>query len=359
MPTNQPRVDRLLRVRARERAGTRPFVSVVAPAYNEQDTVAELCARLDATLSAQGLPYEIVFVNDGSSDATLDRLLDLAEARVPALTPPLDAPPRAAGRLRVLNLSRNFGKEAAISAGIDHARGDVLIVIDADLQHPPEVIPAFLDRWRDGYDVVYGARTSRGSDTLAKRVSAEWFYRVFNWFSRVHLPGDAGDFRLIDSRVAEVLRRLPEHNRFMKGLFAWAGFPTVAVPYTQPERQSATSRFTFWRLWNFALDGLFAFSTVPLRVWSYVGGLLALGAMIYLLQIILQVLIVGKDTPGYASLLSVVLFLGGIQLLTLGILGEYVGRLFLEVKNRPTYVIEAEHSADDVRGPANTEKTAS
>lgn len=331
MPTHQPAVDRLLRLRARDRAGSLPFVSIVVPAYNEQDTVVPLCRRLEAVLDGEGLRREIVFVNDGSADATLDRLLDLAEED---------------GRRRVVNLSRNFGKEAAISAGIDHARGDVLVIIDADLQHPPEVIPAFLERWRAGYDVVYGARTSRESETLAKRFSADWFYRIFNWFSRVRLPENAGDFRLIDRRVAEVLRGLPEKNRFMKGLFAWAGFPTVGVPYRQQERTSARSAFTFWKLWNFALDGLFAFSTVPLRVWSYVGGLLALVALIYMVQIVLQVLLVGKDTPGYASLLTVVLFLGGIQLLTLGILGEYVGRLFIEVKNRPIYVVEAEHSRD-------------
>ena len=333
-------VDRLIHLRAAERNGLRPFVSVVVPAYNEQDTVAPLCTRVEAVLEGVGLRYELLFVNDGSTDATLNRLLDLVGANP---------------RRRLLNLSRNFGKEAAISAGIDHARGDVLVVIDADLQHPPEVIPEFLRRWRDGYDVVYGARTSRQAEPLARRLSAGWFYRVFNRFSRVHLPPDAGDFRLIDRRVADVLRRLPEKNRFMKGLFAWAGFPTVGVPYVQAERQALRSTFTFWKLWNFALDGLFAFSTVPLRVWSYVGGLLALFAMVYMTQIILQVLIFGKDTPGYASLLTVVLFLGGIQLLTLGILGEYLGRLFIEVKNRPTYVVDAEQPS---ASPAPPERDA-
>jgi glycosyltransferase involved in cell wall biosynthesis len=330
MATSQPGLERLLRLRAAERAGRAPLVSVVVPAFNEQDTVVPLCRRVEAVLQAERLPYEVLFVNDGSIDATLDRLLDLAEG---------DA------RCRVVNLSRNFGKEAAITAGVDRARGEVLVIIDADLQHPPEVIPAFLERWRAGYDVVYGARVSRSSETLAKRVSADSFYRLFNWFSRVKIPENAGDFRLIDRRVAEVLRRLPEKNRFMKGLFAWAGFPAAGVPYVQEERRSERSRFTFWKLWNFALDGLFAFSTVPLRVWSYVGGVLALAAMVYMTQIILQVLLFGRDTPGYASLLTVVLFLGGIQLLTLGILGEYVGRLFVEVKNRPTYVVEGEHSA--------------
>jgi len=340
MSASAPAFDRLIRLRGAARAGRQPFVSVVVPAYNEQDTVVPLCRRVEAVLASEGVRYELVFINDGSTDATLDRLLDLVEER---------------RTRRLLNLSRNFGKEAALSAGIDHARGDVLVVIDADLQHPPEVIPAFLARWREGYDVVYGARTSRQSETLAKRFSADWFYRIFNRFSRVQLPPGAGDFRLLDRRVADVLRQLPEKNRFMKGLFAWAGFPTVGVPYVQAERQSARSTFTFWKLWNFALDGLFAFSTVPLRVWSYVGGFLALLAMVYMAQIILQVLIFGKDTPGYASLLSVVLFLGGIQLLTLGILGEYLGRLFTEVKNRPTYVVEAEHASSppEHEGPGN------
>jgi glycosyltransferase involved in cell wall biosynthesis len=338
MATTQPGIGRLLRLRAAERAGRVPFVSVVVPAYNEENTVDALCQRVEAVLQAEGLPHEVLFVNDGSSDATFDRLLDLALANP---------------RCRVINLSRNFGKEAAITAGLDHARGEVLVVIDADLQHPPEVIPAFIERWRAGYDVVYGARVSRESETLARRFSADWFYRLFNSFSRIKIPENAGDFRLLDRRVAEVLRRLPEKNRFMKGLFAWAGFPAVGVPYIQEERRSTRSTFSFWKLWNFALDGLFAFSTVPLRVWSYVGGVLALAALVYMSQIILQVLMFGKDTPGYASLLTVVLFLGGIQLLTLGILGEYVGRLFTEVKNRPTYVVEGEHSAEAKRRAEN------
>jgi len=321
--------DRLLRLRARERAGSDPLVSVVVPVYDEEDLVAVFVRRMGEVAAAGGFRCEMLFVNDGSADGTLERLLDLAAAD---------------GRIRVVNLSRNFGKEAALSAGIERARGDVVVPIDVDLQDPPELIPALLARWREGYDVAFGVRASRASDSMAKRVTAGWFYKVFNRFSKVQLPEDAGDFRLMDRRVVRVLSQLPEKNRFMKGLFAWAGFPAVGVPYARRERAAARSRFTYWKLWNFALDGLFAFSTIPLRVWSYVGAALALVAMFYMLFIVLRVLAYGIDTPGYASLLSVVLFLGGVQLVTLGILGEYLGRLFLEVKNRPVYVVEGEYS---------------
>ena len=329
MPTTEMSGDRLLRLRARERAGSDPLVSVVVPVYDEEDLVQVFVRRMGEVSAAAGFRCEMVFVNDGSADRTLDRLLDLAASDT---------------RIRIVNLSRNFGKEAAVSAGLERARGDVVVPIDVDLQDPPELIPSFLGRWREGYDVAYGVRASRASDSLAKRVTAGWFYQVFNRFSKVQLPEDAGDFRLMDRRVVRVLAQLPEKNRFMKGLFAWAGFQSVGVPYARRERAAASSRFTYWKLWNFALDGLFAFSTIPLRVWSYVGAALALVAMFYMLFIVLRVLAYGIDTPGYASLLSVVLFLGGVQLVTLGILGEYLGRLFLEVKNRPIYVIEGEYS---------------
>jgi len=329
MPTTGMSGDRLLQLRARERAGSDPLVSVVVPVYDEEDLVEIFARRMGEVSAAAGFRCEMVFVNDGSADRTLDRLLDLAAS---------DA------RIRVVNLSRNFGKEAAVSAGLDRARGDVVVPIDVDLQDPPELIPSLLGRWREGYDVAYGVRASRASDSLVKRATAGWFYQVFNRFSKVQLPEGAGDFRLMDRRVVRVLAELPEKNRFMKGLFAWAGFQSVGLPYARRERAAARSRFTYWKLWNFALDGLFAFSTIPLRVWSYVGATLALVAMFYMLFIVLRVLVFGIDTPGYASLLSVVLFLGGVQLVTLGILGEYLGRLFLEVKNRPVYVIEGEYS---------------
>jgi len=309
----------------RARRPAKPLVSLVVPVFNEEEAVDLFVETAGRELGKAGVDWEIVFVNDGSRDETFARLLDhSARDR----------------RIRVINLSRNFGKEAALTAGIDHARGDVLIPMDIDLQDPPELIGRFLEKWREGYDVVYGVRTARGSDTAAKRMSAGWFYRVFNVLSPVRIPANAGDFRLVDRRAVEILRRLPERNRFMKGLFAWVGFNAVGVPYERPARAVGNTKFNFWGLWNFALDGVVSFSTTPLRAWFYVGVVLAALSFIYALFIIGRVILFGIDTPGYASLLSAVLFMGGIQLLSLGIIGEYLGRLFLEVKGRPIYVVE-------------------
>ena len=269
--------------------------------------------------------FELVFINDGSRDNTFARLFDRG---------------RGDRRIRIVNLSRNFGKEAALTAGIDHAKGDILIPMDIDLQDPPELIQPFIARWREGYDIVYGVRTARLTDTRAKRMSAGWFYRVFNSLSPVRIPPNVGDFRLVDRRAVEVLRQLPERNRFMKGLFAWVGFNSIGVPYERPQRAAGTTKFNFWRLWNFALDGVVSFSTAPLRAWFYVGVVIAAIAVLYALFIVTRVLILGIDTPGYASLLIAVLLMGAIQLLSLGIIGEYLGRLFLEVKGRPIYVVE-------------------
>jgi glycosyltransferase involved in cell wall biosynthesis len=213
--------------------------------------------------------------------------------------------------------------------------------MDVDLQDPPELIPRFLERWRDGYDVVYGVRTCRKYDTFTKRASAAWFYRLFNRLSDLHIPENAGDFRLIDRRVADILRRLPERNRFMKGLFSWVGFRSIGVPYERPARASGRTKWSHWRLWNFALDGLISFSTMPLRVWTYVGSLVAALSFAYGSFIVIRTLVLGVDLPGYASLLTTVLFLGGVQLLSIGVIGEYLGRLFIEVKARPLYIVES------------------
>jgi glycosyltransferase involved in cell wall biosynthesis len=315
----------------RARRPATPLVSLVVPVFNEEDAVDLFVETTSRELAKAGVTWEMVFVNDGSRDETLDRLLDrsLRDKRV-----------------RVVNLSRNFGKEAALTAGIDHARGDVLIPMDIDLQDPPELIGRFLEKWREGYDVVYGVRSARESDTATKRMSAGWFYRIFNVLSHVKIPANAGDFRLVDRRAVEILRRLPERNRFMKGLFAWVGFNTVGVPYERPARAVGRTKFNIWGLWNFALDGLVSFSTTPLRAWFYVGVVLAGISFLYALFIIARVLLFGIDTPGYASLLSAVLFMGGIQLLSLGIIGEYLGRLFVEVKGRPIYVVEGVYGDD-------------
>ncbi|MGQ3301117.1 glycosyltransferase family 2 protein [Reyranella sp.] len=309
----------------RKRRPADPLVSLVVPVFNEEDSIAVFLAATLPLLERDGVRFEIVFVNDGSRDNTFARLFHRS---------------RADRRIRIVNLSRNFGKEAALTAGIDHARGDVLIPMDIDLQDPPELIATFIAHWREGYDIVYGIRTARHTDTRAKRVSAGWFYRVFNSMSPVRIPPNVGDFRLVDRRAVDVLRQLPERNRFMKGLFAWVGFNAVGVPYERPERAAGTSKFNFWRLWNFAIDGVVSFSTAPLRAWFYVGLAIAIVAVLYALFIVTRVLIFGVDTPGYASLLIAVLLMGAIQLLSLGIIGEYLGRLFVEVKGRPIYIVE-------------------
>lgn len=309
----------------RSRRPANPLLSLVIPVFDEEDSIDLFIDTVVPMLERDRLRYELVFVNDGSRDDTLSRLI---------------ARSAADRHIRIVNLSRNFGKEAALTAGIDHARGDVLLPMDIDLQDPPDLIGAFMARWREGYDIVYGVRTARRTDTTAKRMSAGWFYWAFNAMSPVRIPANVGDFRLVDRRAAEVLRQLPERNRFMKGLFAWVGFNSIGVPYERPERAAGTSKFNYWRLWNFALDGVVSFSTAPLRAWFYVGLMIAAIAVFYAIFIITRVLILGIDTPGYASLLIAVLLMGAIQLLSLGIIGEYLGRLFLEVKGRPIYIVE-------------------
>ncbi|WP_296379333.1 glycosyltransferase family 2 protein [Reyranella sp.] len=309
----------------RARRPADPLLSLVVPVFNEEESIDIFLTTVEPFLDRAGLRFEIVFVNDGSRDDTLSRLLDCG---------------RRDARIRIVNLSRNFGKEAALTAGIDHARGDILIPMDIDLQDPPDLFIPFIERWREGYDIVYGVRQKRAWDTMSKRLSAGWFYWAFNRMSPVRIPPNVGDFRLVDRRAVEVLRQLPERNRFMKGLFAWVGFNAVGVPYERPQRAAGSSKFNLWRLWNFALDGVVSFSTVPLRASFYGGLAIAAIAALYALFIIGRVLIFGIDTPGYASLLIAVLGMGAIQLLSIGIIGEYLGRLFLEVKGRPIYVVE-------------------
>jgi glycosyltransferase involved in cell wall biosynthesis len=313
-----------------------PLLSLVVPVFNEEESIDIFLTSVEPFLERAGLRFEIVFVNDGSRDDTLAHLLDCR-----ALDP----------RIRVVNLSRNFGKEAALTAGIDHARGDILIQMDIDLQDPPDLFGPFIERWREGYDIVYGVRSARTWDTATKRISASWFYWAFNTMSPVRIPANVGDFRLVDRRAIEVLRQLPERNRFMKGLFAWVGFNAIGVPYERPQRAAGASKFNLWRLWNFALDGVVSFSTVPLRASFYGGLAIAAVAGLYALFIVGRVLIFGIDTPGYASLLIAVLSLGAIQLVSIGIIGEYLGRLFLEVKGRPIYVVENVYEEDPDDAP--------
>ncbi len=313
-----------------------PVISLIVPVFNEQDLIEIFLEKTSSVMEEAGLDYEYVFVNDGSTDATLSKLIDLSAIN---------------SRIRIINLSRNFGKEAGMTAGIDHVWGNVLVPIDVDLQDPPELIPQFVEKWREGYDVVYGVRTSRDDDSMMKRASAGWFYRLFNRLSSVHIPDNAGDFRLIDERATSVLRQLKERNRFMKGLFSWVGFYSIGVPYSRPARTVGQTKWNYRKLWNFALDGIFGFSTVPLRIWSYVGMVISLISFLYASFIVISILVFGIDLPGYASLLTVVLFMGGIQLLSLGVIGEYLGRLFIEVKQRPVYIIEGMYAGGDCTSP--------
>lgn len=300
------------------------MLSIVCPLYNEEESLAPFLERLLPVLAATGMGYEIVCVNDGSRDATLERLLEAA---------------RKQPSIRVLDLSRNFGKEAALTCGIDHARGAAVIPIDADLQDPPELILEMLALWRQGFDVVLAQRVDRSADHLLKRKTAEWFYRLHNAISDSQIPPNVGDFRLMDRKVVEALKNLPERRRFMKGLFAWVGFRQAVIPYSREPRQAGASKFSGWYLWNFALEGITSFSTVPLRIWTYLGLFIALLAFAYGGFIVGRVLLLGRDMPGYASLITVVLFLGGIQLIGLGVLGEYLGRIYLESKGRPVYIV--------------------
>ena len=307
--------------------GRRPaprLLSVVIPCYNEEGGIDGLVARLLPSLDRLGVPYEVVFVNDGSRDATLEQLIAAAK-RHP--------------QLKVIDLSRNFGKERALSAGLAHAAGDVVVPMDADLQHPPEAIAEMIERWRDGYEVVYAVRNARTGQGVSERLFAHAFYWFFDHLSEVPLPREVGDFRLMDRKVVDAVNHMPERSRFLKGIFAWVGFRQTGITYVQGERAAGTTHFNFFRLLRFAFDGLTAFSNFPLRIWGLIGAGISGLAFVYIVIRIIKTLIYGIDVPGYESILVSVLFLGGVQLLTLGILGDYLGRVFDEVKGRPLYLV--------------------
>ena len=305
-----------------------PIISIIAPCYNEEETIEPFLRRIEENLSQINEPYEIVFINDGSRDNTLNVLINAKQNFK---------------NIRIINFSRNFGKEAALTAGLDKARGEAVIPIDVDLQDPPELIKELVARWREGYDVVLAKRADRTSDSFAKRVSADLFYKLNGKISNVDIPNNVGDFRLMSKRVVEALKQLPENQRFMKGLFAWVGFKTFVIEYVREKREAGQSSFNGWKLWNFALDGITSFSTLPLRIWLYIGALVSFLSFLYGSFIILKTLIFGVDLPGYASLAVIMLFLGGIQLIGIGILGEYIGRIYSESKRRPSYIIEGEY----------------
>lgn len=311
----------------------RKKISIIVPFYNESDGVNQFYNALVPIIDdVSNIDFEIICIDDGSRDDTLEKLIFIAKKD---------------SRFHVIEFSRNFGKEAALTAGIDEAEGDAVIPIDADLQDPPELIPDMIREWLNGSEVILARRIDRSSDSFLKRKTAEFFYRFHNHLSTIKIPENVGDFRLMDRVVVDALKQLPEHHRFMKGLFAWVGYKTFILDYVRSPRVSGTTKFSGWKLWNFALEGITSFSAAPLKFWSYVGGVGALITLIYAIFIISRTFIYGVDIPGYASLLVAVLFFGSLQLISVGMLGEYIGRIYMETKNRPLYLIRRRYGSND------------
>jgi polyisoprenyl-phosphate glycosyltransferase len=323
-------------------ASALPRISIIIPAYNESVGLHEFHRRLSRVVDGMSVSAEFIYVNDGSDDDTLQviRAIRSRDARV-----------------SLVDLSRNFGKEIAMTAGLDHAHGEAVILIDADLQDPPELIPELYFRWLDGYDVVYGTRVDRKGESWLKKHSARLFYQVMERVGTTSIPRDTGDYRLLSRRAVDALRQLRERHRFMKGLFTWIGYRQTSVRYVRDPRFSGHTKWNYWRLWNFALEGFTSFTAAPLKLSTYTGVVTAFVAFTYGLVIITRTLLYGREVPGYASLIVVILFLGGMQMMALGILGEYVGRMFNEVKQRPLYLVqhylpaESATSADQLPRP--------
>lgn len=303
-----------------------PEISIVLPCYNESEAVDSFFERTLPILDRLALTYEIVCVNDGSKDDTLPKLIKIKET-VP--------------QLKIVDFSKNFGKDAAMSAGLDFSRGKCVIPMDCDLQDPPELVPEMVQIWKSqNVEVVLAKREDRSDDSLAKRLTAWLFYKSFNQFSDLEIPENVGDFRLMDRKVVDVVKSFPERKRFMKGLFALAGFKTAYVGYKRPVRSEGQSKWNYWKLWNYALDGITSFSTFPLKLSTYFGLLVTVLAFLRGSWILVRTLIFGIDVPGYASLMTAILFFGGVQLISLGIIGEYLGRIYIETKQRPLYVVK-------------------
>lgn len=306
-------------------------LSIVVPAYNEEAVIERFHQRLQEALAPLSLQHEVIYVDDGSTD------------RTPAILGRLCAQDRAVGYLR---FSRNFGKETALTAGIHHARGDAVVVIDADLQDPPELIARMLQAWQRGADVVNMRRSSRAGETVIKRATAHLFYRFINRLADVPIPPDVGDFRLLSRRAVDALNRMPERNRFMKGLFAWIGFRQETLTYDRDARAAGSSKWPYWRLWKLALEGITGFSTAPLKLALYFGFLTAGVAFVFLAYFLIKTWLVGDPVPGFPTTIVIVLFLGGVQIASIGVLGEYIARVFVESKGRPLYLIDTYHAAD-------------
>ncbi|HEX7438518.1 MAG TPA: glycosyltransferase family 2 protein [Caldimonas sp.] len=314
---------------------TRPSISCVVPAFNEAETLGTLLTVLLPQLAELTDSWEVIVVDDGSRDGT----------------PAAIAPWLVRPGVRYVRLSRNFGKEAALTAGIDRAAGEVVLLMDADLQHPATLVPEMIAAWAKGADMVCAARASRADESWVKRLGTWLFYRLVNANSQVPIPVDAGDFRLMDRQVVDALKSLPERNRFMKGLYAWVGFRNQIIPYMPNERHSGTSNFSMRRLSRLAFTGVTAFTNAPLRLWSGVGVVIALCAIAFGIWIVIDHYVEGHDVPGWATLVTGMAFFSGVQLLSIGILGEYVGRIFEEVKQRPVYVVGSEAGSGAIRAP--------
>lgn len=310
-------------------------ISLVIPCHNEEAAIPVFLSTVTPIMDDTGLDYEMVFVDDGSRDATVATITAFSNQHP---------------QIRLVELSRNFGKEAAMTAGFTYATGDAIIPMDADLQDPPELIPQMIAKWEEGYKVVHAVRRSRETDSWAKRNTAKAFYRLMEDITDVKIPSNCGDYRLMDRVVVNAILAFPERNRFMKGIMAAAGYKAAQVEYDRPERAAGETKFNFWRLWNFALDGITGFSTVPLRVWTYIGALVAICSFAFSGWIVVKTLIWGVVTPGFATLTSVVLFLGGVQLIGIGVLGEYIGRIVAETKRRPLFLVGALHGFDGRTG---------
>jgi polyisoprenyl-phosphate glycosyltransferase len=319
---------------------SRPVFSVVVPMFNEAEVIGDMHRRLAASMATLDEPWEVIYVNDGSGDATLRVVETLRQTD---------------SHIALVNLTRNFGKEIATTAGLDHARGEAVIVIDADLQDPPEVIPQLVAAWRAGNDMVYAQRRERDGETWLKKRTAAAFYRIMRNVGEVPLPPDVGDFRLMSRRVVDAVQKLREQHRFMKGLFAWVGFPSTAISYDRAPRSAGATKWSFWQLWNLAIEGITSFSIGPLKLATYLGLGVAAFAVVFGAQLILRTLIFGNPVAGYPSLMAVILFLGGAQLITLGIIGEYLGRVFDETKHRPLYLVERFSPSRSVNSPAERE----
>ena len=308
------------------------LISILVPCFNEQESIRVFMDRITPILESLQECVEILFVDDGSQDETLSILIKLA---------------RQNPQVKVISFSRNFGKEAALTAGLELATGDAVIPVDVDLQDPVELIPQMIEKWKAGADVVLARRLNRPSDSFLKRLAVNLFYKLISALSSTPIPVDVGDYRLMDRRVVNSICLLPERNRFMKGILSWPGYETEVIDFTRPDRAVGRSKWHLWKLFNYALDGIFSFSTAPLRMWTYAGLLLSFFSLAYLLVIISKTLIYGIDLPGYASIVSIILFFSGINLIGLGILGEYLGRVFIEVKQRPVYLIKRKVGFDN------------